>query len=154
MNVVLLILDAARAEQFGTYGYPRPPTPEIDRIAAEGVVFERAYTPAVYTLGALSSLWTSQYPDRHHSEVSYADPLPRDRLTLAEALSARGVRTAGFVANAVAGPIHGFDRGFGDIAELKARCKAETGLEPPAAPQFSARTRRPAAGAASARRRA
>jgi arylsulfatase A-like enzyme len=117
-NVVLVILDAARAEQVGAYGYARPTTPEIDRIAAEGVVFERAYTPAVFTLGALSSLWTSQYPDRHHAEVSYADPLPRDRLTLAEALSARGIRTAGFVANAVAGPIHGFDRGFGHFEEV------------------------------------
>jgi arylsulfatase A-like enzyme len=118
LNVVLVILDAARAQQFGTYGYGRATTPEIDRIASEGIVFERAYTPAVFTLGALSSLWTSQYPDRHHAEVSYADPLPRDRLTLAEALSARGVRTAGFVANAVAGTIHGFDRGFGQFEEV------------------------------------
>jgi hypothetical protein len=44
-----------------------------------------------------------------------------------------------------------FDRGFRDIAELKSRCKAETGLEPPAAPRFQARIakmpagRRPAA---------
>ncbi len=120
-NVVLLILDAARAQQFGTYGYARATTPEIDRIAAEGVVFERAYTPAVFTLGALSSLWTSQYPDRHHAEVSYADPLPRDRLTLAEALGGRGVRTAGFVANAVAGTLHGFDRGFGQFEEVYRR---------------------------------
>ena len=96
-NVVLVILDAARAQEFGTYGYGRATTPEIDRIATEGVVFDRAYTPAVFTLGALASLWTSQYPDRHHAEVSYADPLPRDRLTLAEGASARGVRTAGFV---------------------------------------------------------
>jgi arylsulfatase A-like enzyme len=120
-NVVLVILDAARAQQFGVYGYGRPTTPEIDRIASEGVVFERAYTPAVFTLGALASLWTSQYPDRHHAEVSYADPLPRDRLTLAEALSARGIRTAGFVANAVAGTIHGFDRGFGEFQEVYRR---------------------------------
>jgi N-methylhydantoinase B len=34
-----------------------------------------------------------------------------------------------------------FDRGFRDIAELKSRCKAETGLEPPAAPQFQSRAR-------------
>jgi arylsulfatase A-like enzyme len=121
LNVVLVILDAARAQQFGTYGYSRATTPEIDRIAGEGVVFERAYTPAVFTLGALSSLWTSQYPDRHHAEVSYADPLPRDRLTLAEALGARGIRTAGFVANAVAGSLHGFDRGFGEFEEVYKR---------------------------------
>jgi hypothetical protein len=34
-----------------------------------------------------------------------------------------------------------FDRGFKDIAELKARCQAETGLEPPGAPQFQSRAR-------------
>jgi arylsulfatase A-like enzyme len=117
-NVVLLVLDAARAQQLGCYGYGRATTPEIDRIAAEGVVFERAFTPAVYTLGAMSSVWTSLYPDRHHATVSYADPLPRDRLTLAETLGAREVPTAGFVANAVAGPVHGFDRGFSEFHEV------------------------------------
>ena len=72
-----------------------PTTPEIDRIASEGVVFERVYTPAVYTLGAMSSVWTSQYPDRHHSEVSFSARLPKDRLTLAELLSAQGIHTGG-----------------------------------------------------------
>ena len=45
-NVLLVILDAGRAQSFGAYGYARPTTPEIDRIASEGVVFERVYTPA------------------------------------------------------------------------------------------------------------
>jgi arylsulfatase A-like enzyme len=117
-NVVLVILDAARAAQIGAYGYDRPTTPEIDRIAAEGIVFERAFTPAVYTLGAMSSVWTSQQPDRHHSEVSFSARLPKDRLTLAELLSAQGITTAGFVANAVAGSGFGFDRGFAEFREL------------------------------------
>ena len=117
-NVLLVILDAGRAQSFGTYGYGRPTTPEIDRIASEGVVFERVYTPAVYTLGAMASLWTSQYPDRHHSEVSFSARLPKDRLTLAELLSAQGVHTAGFVANAVAGKGFGFDRGFVEFEEV------------------------------------
>lgn len=117
-NVLFVILDAARARSFGAYGYPRATTPEIDRLAAGGVVFERAYTPAVYTLGAMSSVWTSQYPDRHHSEVSFSSRLPADRLTLAELLSAQGVHTAGFVANAVAGRLFGFDRGFSEFHEL------------------------------------
>ncbi len=117
-NVLLVILDAGRAQSFGAYGYGRPTTPEIDRIASEGVVFERVYTPAVYTLGAISSLWTSQYPDRHHSEVSFSARLPKDRLTLAELLSAQGIHTAGFVANAVAGRGFGFDRGFVEFHEV------------------------------------
>jgi len=117
-NVVFVVLDAGRAQEFGAYGYPRATTPQIDRIAAEGVVFERVYTPAVYTLGAMSSVWTSQYPDRHHSEVSFSARLPKDRLTLAELLSGQGVLTAGFVANAVAGSGFGFDRGFVDFDEV------------------------------------
>lgn len=116
-NVVLVILDAARAQSFGAYGYARATTPEIDRIAKEGVVFERAFTPAVYTLGAMSSVWTSQPPDRHHSAVAFSARLPKDRLTLAEVLSARGIPTAGFVANAVAGTAFGFERGFSDFRE-------------------------------------
>ncbi|MFI5184326.1 MAG: sulfatase [Vicinamibacteria bacterium] len=117
-NVLFMILDAGRAWEFGCYGYGRATTPEIDRIATEGVVFENAFTPAVYTLGAMSSVWTSQYPDRHHSEVSFSARLPKDRLTLAEVLGANGIATGGFVANAVAGTLFGFDRGFGDFREI------------------------------------
>jgi len=117
-NVLLVILDAGRAPSFGAYGYGRPTTPEIDRIAREGVVLERVFTPAVYTLGAMSSVWTSQYPDRHHSEVSFSARLPKSRLTLAEVLSAQGIHTAGFVANPVAGRLFGFDRGFQDFDEV------------------------------------
>jgi len=117
-NVILIVLDAARARELGCYGYGRPTTPAIDRLAGEGVLFERAFTPAVYTLAAMSSVWTSEYPDRHHAEVSFSSSLPKNRLTLAELLSARGVHTAGFVANAVAGRVGGFDRGFSEFHEL------------------------------------
>ena len=117
-NVLLIILDAARADRFGAYGYARPTSPTIDRIAREGVVFERAYTTAVFTLMAMSSLWTSQHPDRHHAGVAYNARLPRDRVTLAELLDAAGIRTAGFISNAFAGPGWGLDRGFAEFHEL------------------------------------
>ncbi len=117
-NVVLVVLDAARAQQFGAYGYDRATTPVIDAIASDGIVFEKAFTPAIYTLGAMSSVWTSQYPDRHHGDVSFSSPLPAGRLTLAEVLSGEGVFTAGFVATAVPGGFNGFDRGFDEFHEL------------------------------------
>jgi arylsulfatase A-like enzyme len=113
-----VFLDAARAGHLGCYGYSRATTPEIDRIAADGVVFERAYTPAVYTLGAMTAAWTSQQPDPHPGELSFASRLPRDRLTLAELVSGQGVHSAGFVANAMAGRALGFDRGFAEFEEL------------------------------------
>jgi arylsulfatase A-like enzyme len=118
VNAVLVVLDAARARSVSAYGAPRATTPQIDALARDGVLFEKAFTPAVYTLGAMSSVWTSQYPDRHHSEVSFSARLPKDRLTLAQLLTARGVHTAGFVANAVAGSGFGFDRGFAEFHEV------------------------------------
>lgn len=118
VNVVLIILDAAGAKHVGSYGYTRATTPEIDRIAADGVLFERAYTPAVYTLAAMSSLWTSQYPDEHQNVDLRTASLDRARATLADLLFARGVYTAGFVANGVAGPAFSFDRGFAEFHEV------------------------------------
>jgi arylsulfatase A-like enzyme len=119
-NVLLVVLDAAGARHFGCYGYARATTPEIDRLAAEGVLFERAYTPAAFTYAAIAALWTSQVPDQGQAEwIREGDGfLPKDRMTLAEVLSAGGVRTAGFVANPSAGSGFGLDRGFAEFHEL------------------------------------
>ena len=98
---------------------PRPTTPEIDRIAAEGVVFERAYTPAVYTLGAMSSVWTSQYPDRHHSEVSFSARLPEGPAHAGRAaLRARASTPPASWRTRWPGCGFGFDRGFDEFHEL------------------------------------
>ncbi len=117
-NVLLIVMDAARADHFGCYGYSRSTSPNVDAIAREGVVFERAYTPAAYTLAAMSSVWTSQYPDRHQEDASFAAGLPKDRLTLSELLSAQAIPTVGFVANVVAGSLNGFDRGFSEFHDV------------------------------------
>jgi arylsulfatase A-like enzyme len=118
INVMLVVLDAARADHMGCYGYARATTPEIDRIASDGVVFDRAYTPAVYTLGAMSALWTSQYPDRFHIGAGFTSSLPPERVTLPELLETRGIPTVGIVANAMAGRGKGLDRGFSRFIEV------------------------------------
>ena len=116
-NVLFIVLDAARAPSFGVYGHSRKTTPNIDRLAGEGFVFDNAYTTAAYTLAAMSSVWTSQQPDRHHGDLAFSAKLPKDRLMLAEVLTAQGIHTAGFVANSVAGAYNGFDRGFKEFDE-------------------------------------
>ena len=116
-NVLFIVLDAARAQSFGVYGHTRATTPNIDRLAGEGFTFDNAYTTAAYTLAAMSSVWTSQQPDRHHGDVAFSAKLPKDRLILAEVLNAQGIHTAGFVANQVAGSFNGFDRGFKEFDE-------------------------------------
>jgi arylsulfatase A-like enzyme len=119
-NVMLVVLDAASAKHFGCYGYPRRTTPELDRIASEGVVFEEAFTPAAYTLAAMASVWTSQYADQHQTLDPRRPTYGRARLVLPELLLANGVHTAGFVANSMAGPAFGFDRGFAEFREVYA----------------------------------
>jgi len=121
VSAILIVIDAARARQLSTYGYARSTTLEIDRLGREGVVFERAYTPATYTRSAMSSLWTSLYHEQHHDGVGYLDPLPTHHRTLAEILEERGVATAGFVANPAAGPSFGFDRGFSAFRLFRGR---------------------------------
>jgi|GEM_PF-2433043 len=116
-NILFIVLDAARAQSLSIYGHARPTTPNIDRLAVEGFTFDNAYTTAAYTLAAMSSVWTSQQPDRHHGDVAFSAKLPKDRLLLAEVLTAQGIHTAGFVANQVAGSYNGFERGFKEFDE-------------------------------------
>jgi len=113
-GVLLVLLDAAGARHFGCYGYGRRTTPEIDRIAAEGVVYERAYTPVVFTRSAMASVWTSQYPDQHRVGIDEDVGISAQRPTLAELLLAGGVHAEGFIGNPVACGF-GFDRGFDEL---------------------------------------
>ena len=122
-NVLVVVLDAAGARHFGCYGHSRRTTPNIDRIAAEGIVFDRAYTPAVFTRSAMASVWTSQLPDEHHGPVSYDEPLPVGVPTLAEIVSAAGILTAGFVGNDMAGAAFGLDRGFSEFHSVSSNAE-------------------------------
>jgi arylsulfatase A-like enzyme len=117
-SVLVVVLDAGSALHLHSYGYARETTPEIDRLAGEGVLFERAYTPVPFTVSAISSLWTSELPDQHHFGVRHNAPLPAGRLTLAEVLSGHGIATCGFVANIAAGHTFGLDRGFTEFHQL------------------------------------
>jgi len=60
-DVVLITIDALRADHLGTYGYRRPVSPNIDALAARGVRFEHAYTQAPHTSFSLASVMTGKY---------------------------------------------------------------------------------------------
>ena len=109
-NIVVCCIDAARADHIGWNGYDRPTTPEIDKLASEGVRFENAVTDATYTLAACASLFTGQYPDTHGAS-GVKMRIPRELTTLPEACRAAGMRTAVFSASGVIIPPHGFRDG-------------------------------------------
>lgn len=105
-NVVVIVVDTLRADHLSGYGYSRPTTPNIDRLAREGVTFENAIAPCSWTLPSHASLLIGRYPSEHG--MQNAQPMPwlgwdhkslRGYLTLGEALEQNGYRTGAFSAN-------------------------------------------------------
>lgn len=96
-NVLLIILDTVRSANMSLYGYARATTPNLASFASRGVVFEKAVSPAPWTLPAHASVFTGHWP--RELSTGWRRPLNDRFPTLAEELAARGYRTAGFVAN-------------------------------------------------------
>jgi arylsulfatase A-like enzyme len=97
-NVVLVILDAVRADHLSCYGYERATSPNVDRLAEEGALFETAISPSSWTLPSHASMMTGTYPHTHQAD-EITDELPPGFPTLARALRQQGYRTAAFSAN-------------------------------------------------------
>jgi arylsulfatase A-like enzyme len=96
-NVLLLVLDTVRASRMSLYGYGRPTTPFLEKLAAQGVTFEWAISPSSWTLPSHAGMFTGHLPEE--LGVGFRSPLDTARPTLAEELSQLGYLTGGFVAN-------------------------------------------------------
>ncbi len=111
-DVVLIVLDTWRADRMSCYGHPEPTTPHLDRFAAESVLFERAISPAQWTIPAHASLFTGEYPTTHMTTQIYDRHTPVWP-TLAEILRDGGYETLGFCNNPLLGVVENdLDRGF------------------------------------------
>jgi len=110
LNVLLIVLDAVRADHLSCYGYGRRTTPGLEQLCPEVVTFSRAFSASAWTPSAHASLFTGLYPS-HHKVVANLN-LEESVPTLAEGLQREGYHTYG-----VSGPFHissqrGFARGF------------------------------------------
>jgi arylsulfatase A-like enzyme/Tfp pilus assembly protein PilF len=119
LNLVLVTLDTTRADRIGCYGSKDVLTPNLDRLAARGVLFENAISPTPLTLPAHCSLMTGLFPAAHGVRDNGGFKLAPERVTLAEVLKAHGWATGGFIAAYVLdhrwGIAQGFDRYFDDF---------------------------------------
>ena len=115
-NVVLIMLDTVRADHLSCYGYERSTTPNLDRLAGQGVLFQDAVAPTSWTLPSLASVLTGLLPHQHGANWQDAlDPHPK---TLAEVMKSQGYQTAAFNANADFGLAGwGLDKGFDVYAD-------------------------------------
>ncbi len=117
-DVLLILLDATRADHLSCYGYGRPTTPNIDRIAAEGVLYENAISASCWTLESLASILTGKFPSEHGTH--WGNLVLDERFeTLSEAMRGAGYRTV-CLSNNVSF-LHrrtGLDRGFDVFREM------------------------------------
>jgi arylsulfatase A-like enzyme/Flp pilus assembly protein TadD len=120
-NIALVIIDTLRADHVGAYGARQPRTPHLDRLAREGVVFERCFSQYPLTLPSIATLMTSQWPFVHGVRTNRDQQLGESAYTLAEALRAGGYRTAAFVSafpvRGETGCAQGFDLYDDDFSE-------------------------------------
>lgn len=118
--ILLLVVDALRPDHLGTYGYHRPTSPTLDRLAGEGTVFEAAFSPCGWTRPSIASMFTGLYPSDHglrerarkKNEDYFLSRLDDSFTTLAEILRDRGYDTVAVVSNPHLGRGQGFEQGF------------------------------------------
>jgi choline-sulfatase len=111
-NVVLITIDTLRADRLGCYGYKPAQTPNIDKIAAEGVMFTNAVSHVPLTRPSHATIFTGLFPFQHGIHDNIAPPLDAKIPTLAEAFRKNGYRTAAFVSSFVINSQSGLQRGF------------------------------------------
>ena len=115
-NVLWIVMDTVRADHLSCYGYGRPTTPRIDAFAAEGILYERAISPAPWTLPAHASMFTGMYPSKHQTTTMHR-ALARELTTAAEVFRSHGYRTAAFSNNPWVSATYGMDQGFDSFYE-------------------------------------
>ncbi|MEE2659135.1 MAG: sulfatase [Candidatus Latescibacterota bacterium] len=128
LNIILFGIDSLRADHMSSYGYSRLTTPHIDRLASQGVLFEKTYSPHIPTTSAYASMLsgldcfsTTVVALRHQGE------LPSEMRTLPEIL-----READYNTTSVGFKGNSSSRGFGTYLDYAAWGSWEEGRSPKA----------------------
>ncbi len=111
-DVLLVTVDTLRADFVHSYGFEAETTPNIDALAARGVLFETAIAASTATVPSHASIMTSRYVREHSVGPFNGATRLEGAATLAEAFRAAGYETAAFVSNVVLKARTGLDRGF------------------------------------------
>jgi len=109
-NVIIVVLDSLRADHVACYGYPLGTTPNLDRLASEGVRFAQAQSQAPWTPASMASMFTSLYP-HEAAPVQVSMEPPPGSPTLAETLARAGYTTGVVSSHLFISPNLGHARG-------------------------------------------
>ncbi len=114
-NVIMLTIDALRADHLGSYGYDRATSPRLDALAANGARFVWASSPSPTTRRAVPALMTGRYPSTISFKPKGWPPLmkPNSHTTLGEAFKAAGYDTKAIMCCRTL-----FDKASGNVAGI------------------------------------
>lgn len=116
-NILFIIIDAARADRFSCYGHSNRTTPNIDQMAAEGVVYENAISAAGWTLPSHTSMFTGTYISKHG--VNNENHVYNHKyILMPEVLKRAGYKTVGFCTNDWISDATGLTRGFSEFYDF------------------------------------
>ena len=110
--IVLISIDTLRADRLPAYGYDVIETPNIDRLAADGVLFEHAWTHAPLTLPAHMSVLSGELPFEHGVRDNIGFTARSGQRFLQHALNDAGFATGGFISSYVLRRQTGINQGF------------------------------------------
>jgi arylsulfatase A-like enzyme len=126
--VILISIDALRADRLGCYDYDRETTPSLDRMAEEGILFEQASAPGSWTVPSHASLLTGLYPRSHGMRYTNSR-LPEEIVTLATILADHGYATGAIVNVNLLSQKRGFERGFDEFRSILASTEEDGSAE-------------------------
>ncbi len=114
-NIIFITVDTTRVDRMGFLGNKLGLTPNLDGIARQGVVFEKAFSQAPLTPVSHATIFTGTYP-QFHTVTDFGHPLPPLLPSVPEILQKSGYHTAAFIGSLILDPkanmAPGFDRGF------------------------------------------
>jgi arylsulfatase A-like enzyme len=110
-NVIFYVIDGGAADQMSLYGYNRPTTPNLERLAADGAVFEHAYSNSSWSKPSTTGFMTSLHSSVLGNVGGRFEPLPPEARTMAERFHEAGYQTAVFTSNPWAGSASSLERG-------------------------------------------
>jgi choline-sulfatase len=124
-NVLIILVDALRADYLGCYGFKGDISPAIDTFSARSTIFKNCYAQASWTKPSVATLFTSLYPEQHGLiDEGKRKPTAKERsalktsvlsdsaVTLAEILKKNGYETVGLVDSDWLNREFGFSQGF------------------------------------------
>lgn len=117
VNFILITIDTLRPDRLQCYGYPTGNTPNIDRLASEGILFSDMTANVPLTLPSHTSFLTGLYPSVHGVHDNGAYKLSEEKKTIAEYLGEKGYRTAAILSSFQLDKKYGIAQGFDEYRD-------------------------------------